>query len=131
MLANVTKINDHKKKYPSSKKPHLSGGVIYLWYLEWQKQEKHIELFLFTSKLIRFQILHSNWVRWNFFISCFIMILFRWKGNCYCSFTDVFIAIANNIHNKVSFNLEYFKNFLSFSSILFTISGALLKEEGY
>ena len=41
--------------------------------------------------------------------------LFTWKGNCYCSFTDVFIAVATNIHNKVSFKIECFKNFLSFS----------------
>ena len=54
--------------------------------------------------------------------------LFTWKGNCYCSFTDVFIAVASNIHNKVSFNIECFKNFLSFSPILFTIFGALLRE---
>ena len=52
--------------------------------------------------------------------------LFSWKGNCYCSFTDVFIAVATNIHNKVSFNIECFKNFLSFSPILLTISWALL-----
>ena len=52
--------------------------------------------------------------------------LFTWKGNCYCSFTDVFIAVATNIHNKVSFNIECFKNFLSFSPTLFTIFEALL-----
>ena len=52
--------------------------------------------------------------------------LFTWKGNCYCSFTDVFIAVAMNIYNKVSFNMEWFKNFPSFSPILFTISWALL-----
>ena len=51
--------------------------------------------------------------------------LFTWKGNCYCSFTDVFIAVATNIHKKVSFNIECFKNFLSFSPILFTIFGVL------
>ena len=47
------------------------------------------------------------------------------------SFTDVFVAITINIHNKVSFNIECFKNFLLFSSIPFTISGAQLKEAGY
>ena len=52
--------------------------------------------------------------------------LFTWKGNCYCSFTDVFIAVATNIHNKVSFNIECFKNFLSFSPTLLTLLGALL-----
>ena len=51
--------------------------------------------------------------------------LFTWKGNCYCSFTDVFIAVATNIRNKVSFNIKYYKNFLDFSPILFTIFGAL------
>ena len=40
-----TKIDDHKKKYISSKKSHWSGGMIDLWYLEWQKQEKYIKLF--------------------------------------------------------------------------------------
>ena len=44
--------------------------------------------------------------------------LFTWKVNCYCSFTDGFIAVAINIHNKVSFNIECFKNFLSFSPLL-------------
>ena len=38
--------------------------------------------------------------------------LFTWKRNCYCSFTDVLIAVATNIHDKVSFNRECFKNFL-------------------
>ena len=47
------------------------------------------------------------------------------------SFTDVFVAITINIHNKVSFNIECFKNFLLFSSIPFTIPGAQLKEAGY
>ena len=52
--------------------------------------------------------------------------LYTWEGNCYCSFTDVFIAVATNFYNRVSFNIEWFKNFLSFSQILFTIFGALL-----
>ena len=55
--------------------------------------------------------------------------LFTWKDNCYYSFTDVFIAITIDIHNKVSFNIECFKNFLSFSLII--IHGAQLKEAGY
>ena len=45
--------------------------------------------------------------------------------------SDVFVAITINIHNKVSFNIECFKNFLLFSSIPFTIPGAQLKEAGY
>ena len=45
--------------------------------------------------------------------------------------SDVFVAITINIHNKVSFNIECFKNFLLFSSIPFTNSGAQLKEAGY
>ena len=51
--------------------------------------------------------------------------LFRWKGNCYYSFTDVFVAVTIYIYNKVSFDrhVEYFKNF--------SISGAQLKEAGY
>ena len=57
--------------------------------------------------------------------------LFTWKGNCYDSFTDALVAIAMNIHNKVSCNIECFKNFLLLSSIPFTISGTQLKEAGY
>ena len=44
--------------------------------------------------------------------------LFTQKAYCYCSFTDVFVAVTINIHNKVSFNIECFKNFLSFSPLL-------------
>ena len=36
-----------------------------------------------------------------------------------------------NIHNKVSFNIECFKNFLPLSSISLTVPGAQLKEAGY
>ena len=43
--------------------------------------------------------------------------LFTWKGNCYYSFTDVFVALTINIHNEVSYNIEHFKNFLPFCSI--------------
>ena len=57
--------------------------------------------------------------------------LFTWKGNYYYSLTDVFVAVAINIHNKVSFNIECFKNFLPFSSTSFTISGTQSKEAGY
>ena len=56
---------------------------------------------------------------------------FAWKGNCHCSFSDVFVTVAINIHDKVSFNIECFKNFLPSSSIPFTTSGALSKEVGY
>ena len=47
------------------------------------------------------------------------------------SFTDVFVAVTINIHNKVSFNIECFKNSVPFSSIPFTIPGAQLKIAGY
>ena len=57
--------------------------------------------------------------------------LFTWKGNCYYGFTDVLIAVAINIRNKVLFNIECCKNFLPISSIPFTISGAQFKEAGY
>ena len=59
--------------------------------------------------------------------------LFTWKGNCYYSFTDFLITVAMKIHDKVSFNVECFKNFLPFSSTdhAFTISWAQLKEAGY
>ena len=56
--------------------------------------------------------------------------LFTWKGNFYHSFTDVFVAVAVIIHNEVSFNIEYFKNFLPFCSILITISKVQLEEAG-
>ena len=56
---------------------------------------------------------------------------FTWKGNCYYNFTDVFVAITINIHNKVSFNIECFENYLPFSSIPVTIPGAQLKVAGY
>ena len=35
-------ITEYLKRETSS---HWSGGMIDLWYLEWQKQEKHVELF--------------------------------------------------------------------------------------
>ena len=57
--------------------------------------------------------------------------LFTWKGYCYYSFTDFFVAITINIHNKVSFNIECFKNYLPFSSIPVTIPGAQLEVAGY
>ena len=57
--------------------------------------------------------------------------LLTWKGNFYNSFTDFFVAITINIHNKVSFNIECIKNSLPFSSIPFTIPGAQLKVVGY
>ena len=60
-------------------------------------------------------------MKWFFYI----------ESNCYYSFTDVLIVVAINIRNKVLFNIEYFKNFLPFSSIPFTISGAQFKETGY
>ena len=56
--------------------------------------------------------------------------LFTWRGNCYYSFTNIFIAVAINIHDTISFNIECFKNFLPFSSIPFTITGAQLNEAG-
>ena len=59
------------------------------------------------------------------------MVFFTWKGNCYYSLTNVLIVVAINIRNKVLFNIECFKNFLPFSSIPFTISGAQFKEAGY
>ena len=56
--------------------------------------------------------------------------LFTWKGNCY-SFTDVFVAITININDKVSFNMECFKNSFPFPSIPSTIPRAQLKIAGY
>ena len=79
---------------------------------------------LFTSKLSRFWILHSNWVRLDLFHIILHYGLFSWKGYCYYySFTDVFVAVVINILGKVSVNIECFKNFLPF-----TISGAQSKE---
>ena len=45
--------------------------------------------------------------------------------------SDVFVAITINIHNKISFNLECFKNTFPFFSIPFTIPGSQLKVAGY
>ena len=89
-----------------------------------------MSFFLLTSKLIRFWILHSNWVRLNLFISCFIMVCLPGKVIVIIA-SDVFVAITINIHNKVSFNIECFKNSVPFSSIPFTIPGAQLKIAGY
>ena len=47
------------------------------------------------------------------------------------SFKDALVAITMNIRNKVSCNIECFKNFLLLSSIPLTISGTQLKEAGY
>ena len=57
--------------------------------------------------------------------------LFTWKGNCCYSFTDALVAVAINIQNRVSFNIECFKISLLFSSIPFIISEAQFKEAGY
>ena len=56
--------------------------------------------------------------------------LFTWKGNCYYGFTDVLIAVAINIRNKVLFNIECFKNFLPISSIPFTIQKYITVNSG-
>ena len=89
-----------------------------------------MSFFLFISKLIRFWILHSDWVRLNLFISCFIMVCLPGKVIVIIA-SDVFVAITINIHNKVSFNIECFKNYLPFSSIPVTIPGAQLEVAGY
>ena len=72
-----------------------------------------MSFFVFTGKLIRFWILQSDWVTLNLYISRFVIGLFTWKSNCYYIFTDVFVAVAINIHDTVSFNIECFKNLLS------------------
>ena len=72
-----------------------------------------MSFFGFTGKLIRFWTLQSDWVRLNLYISRFVIGLFTWKSNCYYIFTDVFVAVAINIHDTVSFNIECFKNLLS------------------
>ena len=88
-----------------------------------------MSFFLVTNKLIRFWILHSTWVRLNFFISCFIVV---------CLHGEVIVIIASQIFSlpsqltfMIQFHLtECFKNFLPFSSIPFTITGAQLNEAG-
>ena len=57
--------------------------------------------------------------------------LFTWKDNCYYSFTDVLVAVAMKIHNKVSFNIEYVSRTFFLSLQYQTISGAQLKDPGY
>ena len=80
--------------------------MIDLWYLEWQKQEKHIELFPIhqwvnyildsTFKLGEIKFIH-------------IMVhygLFTWKGiNFVIIALQMFFAITINSHNKVLFNM--------------------------
>ena len=100
--------------------------MIDLWYLKRQRQEKHIEFFPPHQQVYK---ISDSTLKLGEIKFLYIMLhygLFTWKGNCYCSFIDVFIAVATNIHNKVSLNIECFKNFLCFSSILFIIFGALL-----
>ena len=60
-------------------------------------------------------------MRLNLFISCFDVVCL-YNRVCYYSFTDVFVVVAINIQNKVSFNIECFNNCLPFPSIPFTIS---------
>ena len=50
-----------------------------------------------TFKLGKIKLIHSM-LRYG---------LFTWKVNCYYSFRNVFIAVAINIHNKVSFNILF------------------------
>ena len=52
-----------------------------------------MSFFLLTSKLIRFWILHSNWVRLNLFISCFIMV---------CLHGKVIVIVASQIFSLLS-----------------------------
>ena len=52
-----------------------------------------MSFFLFTSKFIIFQILHSNWVRLNLSISCFIMV---------CLHGKVIVIVASQIFSLLS-----------------------------
>ena len=52
-----------------------------------------MSFFLFTYKFIRFQIQHSNWVRLNLFISCFIMV---------CLHGKVIVIVASQIFSLLS-----------------------------
>ena len=81
-----------------------------------------MRIFLFTSKLIRFCILHSDWVRLNLFISCFVMVCL--PGKVIVIASQMFLLQSQLIH------VECFKNSLPFSSIPFTIPGAQLKVAG-
>ena len=84
-----------------------------------------MSFFLFTSKFIRFWILNSNWVRLNLSISCFIMVCIHGKVIVIVA-SQMFSLLLQLTFMTISFNIEWFKNFLSFSQILFTIFGALL-----
>ena len=118
----ILKIAVHKKKYRSLKKSHWGSGMIDLWYLEWQKQEKHIELFPIhqwvnyildsTFKLGEIKFIH-------------IMLhygLFTWKGICYYSFTDVLLQsqltfitkfyLTCNVSRTLFLSLQYCLLFL-------------------
>ena len=91
--------------------------------LNGRSRKNTLSFFLFTCKFIKFQILHSNWVRLNLFILCFIMVCLHGKVIVIVA-SDVFIVIEYSWQR--TFNIECFKNFLSFSLILFTISGAII-----
>ena len=78
---------------------------------------------LFTSKLIRFWILHSNRVRFNLFISCFMMVCLHGKVIVIIA-SLMFLLPSQLTYKRVSFNIECFKNFLPFSSVPFSFSGA-------
>ena len=100
--------------------------MIDLWYLEWQKQEKHISFLLFTSKLIRFWILHSNWVRLNLFISCFIMVCLHGKVIVIVASQMFSLLLQLTFITKFHLTQNVSRTFFLFSPTLFTIFGALL-----
>ena len=73
-----------------------------------------MSFFLFTSKFIRFRILHSDWVRLNLSTSCFIMVCLHGKVIVIvASQMFSFLSQPTFITIKVSFNTECFKNCLS------------------
>ena len=87
-----------------------------------RSSKKTLTFFLFTSKLIRFWILHSNWVRLNLFISCFIMVCLHGKvivmiasQMLWLPLQWIFVTkfhVTQNVSRTFFFSLQYHLLFL-------------------
>ena len=89
-----------------------------------------MSFFLFTSKLIRFWILHSDWVRLNLFISCFIMVCLPGKV---IDITSQIFLLQSQLTFITKFHLMWnvSRTLFMSNSIPFTIPGSQLKVAGY
>ena len=85
----IVEIDDHKKKYTSLKKNHTEVVAWLICDIKNDRGRKNIlRFFLFNSKFIRFWILHSNWVRLNLSMACFIMV---------CLYGNVIVIVASEM----------------------------------